>query len=413
VTRGYWSLSDWTDLGALAVLVLGLPCAALLAFVGIAYRENPKAPWWIAAFLLAALGLKAIGSYAEAAMAEEERSISPAKRRPSPEVEAELDALVTWKVPEPLLPYNRMQAADGFWMSSSHLNPQSRAFGEVPFRCVQQKDHLPKESPAAQRSFAKFLAYFDATNNKESISEEEEKERIRLIEAAIKAGSWRAELSYWLWVDITGYRGDLERSHRVVAELLRMAEGRNPAIVAAAAARIWDDNNQQPPLNDLLRSGLERGSPQVMTDVGGRLAVNVPEHRARGLAMLRCAADQGDVDAYHPLGLTARLVGRWVDAHRIFELGANQGCRRCAQELEPKALQAPGFPGTRGDFNGATPEINRLNAFYAAQYFWQITGLSELRQPAPPSIQLHLSDVQVMGLIGLRMKETGLKPAPR
>lgn len=57
-TRGYWDLSDWTVLGALAVLGLGVPCAALLAFTGIAYRTNPKSVWWIAAVLLGTLGLK-------------------------------------------------------------------------------------------------------------------------------------------------------------------------------------------------------------------------------------------------------------------------------------------------------------------------------------------------------------------
>jgi hypothetical protein len=295
---------------------------------------------------------------------------------------------------------------------SSQVFPDTSAFGAAPFHCVQQKDHLPKESQAARRAFAKFLAYFDETNDA-GLSEDEEKQRLRLIQAAIKAGSWRAELSYWLWVANTGPRGDLERSRRVSAELLRMAQGRNPAIVAAAAAQIHDDADGQPTLNSLLRSGLERGSPQVMTSVGGRLAINVPKHRARGLAMLRCAAEQGDVEAYHPLGLTARLEGRWVDAYRIFELGANQGCTRCAEVLGPIAMMRLGVPGSPRDPTGHTPEISSLSAFYAAQFFWQITGLTDLRQLAPPSLQVNLGHEQIMGLIGLEMKESGLKPAPR
>ena len=57
---GYWHLSDWTVVGALAVLVLGPGCAVLLAIVGMTYRHNPKALWWVAAFLLGWLGLQAI-----------------------------------------------------------------------------------------------------------------------------------------------------------------------------------------------------------------------------------------------------------------------------------------------------------------------------------------------------------------
>jgi hypothetical protein len=379
-THGYWDLSDWTVLGALAVLVLGVPCVAMLAFTGMAYRANPKAPWWIAAFLLGVLGLKAIGWYRDVVVAEEESLGSPDERQTSPEVAAALDTLVTWKVPESLQRYNRMQVSRDYRASSSPLDPQSMAFGEAPFRCVQQKDHLPKESPAAERAFAKFLAYFDETNG-ENISDDDQKQRIRLINAAIKAGSWRAELSYWLWV-ATGPR-DVQRSRRVAAELLRMAEGRNPVIVAAAAALIEDYDEGRPTVNGLLRSGMERGSPQVMTDVGGRLAVSVLEHRARGLAMLRCAADQGDVEAYHPLGETARREGRWVDAYRIFELGVNQGCRGCVQELERLAMLEPGFSGRSYMLSGTVPEINRVTAFYVKQFFWQLTGLSELRQPAP------------------------------
>lgn len=413
VRPGYWHLSDWMGLGAIAVLLLGVPCAALLAIVGLAHQHDARAPWWIAAFLLGALALKAIGWYREAAGSEQtEGHDALPHHQTSPEVAAELDALVSWKVPETLLPYNRMQASQGFWMPTSQVFPDTSAFGAAPFHCVQQKDHLPKESQAAQRAFAKFLAYFDETNDAD-LSDDEEKKRLRLIQAAIKAGSWRAELSYWLWVANTGMRGDLERSRRVSAELLRMAQGRNPAIVAAAAAQVHDDADGQPTLNSLLRSGLERGSPQVMTSVGGRLAINVPKHRARGLAMLRCAAEQGDVEAYHPLGLAARLEGRWVDAYRIFELGANQGCTRCAEALGPLARMRLGFPGSPHDPTGHTPEISSLSAFYTAQFFWQITGLTDLRRLAPPSIQVNLGHEQVMGLIGLEMKESGLKPAPR
>lgn len=410
VTRGYWNLSDWAGLGALAVLVLGLPCAALLAFVGVAYRHNPKAPWWIAAFLLGALGLKAIGWYRDATMAEQESYGPLAERHTSPEVVAQLDALVTWKVPESLLRYNRMLVTQDYRASSSPLDRQSMAFGEVPFDCVQQKDHLPKESPAAQRAFDKFLAYYDEAT-REDISAEEQKERLRLFEAAIKAGSWRARLT-----DLLGqvYRNrDRKESLRLQAELLRMAEGQNPVIVAAAAARIEDYADGRPTLDGLLRTGIERGSPQVMTDIGGRLAVNVLEHRARGLAMLRCAADQGGVEAYHPLAETARREGRWVDAYRIFEMGANQGCMPCMEELEALALLNPGFSGGRYDTEGEVPAINQLRSFYGQQFLWRLTGLMELRRPAPQSIQLQLSDEEVRGLIELEMKESRQKPAPR
>lgn len=60
---GYWDLSDWTIVGALALLVLGPGCAVLLAIVGVTYRHNPKALWWVAASLLGWLGLKAIEWY--------------------------------------------------------------------------------------------------------------------------------------------------------------------------------------------------------------------------------------------------------------------------------------------------------------------------------------------------------------
>ena len=416
-TRGHWDLPDWTALGALAVLVLGVPCAALLAFTGVVYRSHPKAALWITAFLLGILVLKVFGWHLVALVGKKfadrsESSVPPIDHQTAPDVAAELDALVTWTVPEPLRPYNRMQAAEGSWFTSSLLAMQPRSYGEAPFLCIQQKDHLPEEAPAAKRAFAKFLAYFDETNH-DDISAEEEKERLRLINAAIKARSWRAELSYWLWVANTGMRGDLERSRQVTGELLRMAEDRsNPVIVAAAAARIEDREEGSPTQNGLLRSGLEQGSAQVMTELGGRLAVNGLEYRARGLAMLRCAAGQGDVEAYHPLGLTARLEGRWVDAYRIFELGANQGCRPCAEELASLALLKADFSGNRDDPRGADPEINRLASFYARQFFWQITGLIELKQPAPPSIQLQLSDAQIMGLIGQEMKRSGLKLAP-
>jgi hypothetical protein len=408
VTRGYWDLSDWTGLGALAVLVLGLPCAALLAFVGIAYQHNPRAPWWIAAFLLGLLGLKAVGWYREVAAAEEESRGRVAEHHTSPEVRAELDALVTWTVPESLQRYNGMEVTEDSLATSATLDAQTIAFGQAPFRCVQQQDHLPNESAAAQQAFAEFLAYSNKTT-KPDITVEEKRERLRLITAAIKAGSWRAKLTDLLWQAKWG--ASPEESRQLAAELRRMADSGNPAAIAAVVSTIEDPADGQRIRNALMRSGMALGNPQILTTVGHQLATNTLEHRARGLAMLRCAADQGEVNAHHSMGLTASQEGRWVDAYRIFELGANQGCARCMESLENLAILKHGLALQRDRISGRALEIQQLVAFYNQQLCWQLTGLSEVRRPAPQSIQLHLSNEQIEGLIRLKMKQSGLKPA--
>lgn len=333
------------------------------------------------------------------------------EHRTAPDVRKALDALVSWTVPAALQRYNRIQVTPSFAVQGSGAGSLEEELAGQPFACTQQLKGLPQDTVAAQKAFGSFMDSFERTANA-GISAGEMKERLRLLEHAIQAGSWRARFSDLLWRMKTDSR-DPVAAQQMSKELLDMVDQHNPAAVYIADAWIYAGEFDQTAHRTLIRLGVKLGNPQVISQMGHRLATGTLQHRARGIAMLRCAADQGDPDAYYSLGLVASQEGRMFDAYRLFEQGGNLGCDSCFGRLEELALRQPGFLWGRDTTVGAVPAVKSLQDFYEGQFFWKLTKLPELRRQAPAFLQLRLTDDDIVGLAEGSRARAGLDFQPR
>lgn len=325
----------------------------------------------------------------------------------APDVQKELDAVVTWTVPPALQRYNRIQVTKDFVVQGSDADKLQQELAQKPFACAQQQERLPKDSAAAQQAFKRFMDYSDRTDDSQ-VTDEHMRERLRLLEVAIEAGSWRARFSDLMWRMKTDSR-DPEAARQMVKELMDMVDQHNPAAIYIADAWVYVGAVDQTGHQQLVRLGVALGNPQLIGQVGHRLATGTLAYRARGIAMLRCAVQQGHPDAYYSLGLVASQEGRMFDAYRIFEQGGNLGCDRCFERLEYLALRQPGFSHGRDSTVGAVPAVKALQDFYERQFFWDLTKLPELRRQAPLALQLRLSDDEIVGLAEHSRARAGLK----
>ena len=156
----------------------------------------------------------------------------------------------------------------------------------------------------------------------------------------------------------------------------------------------------------LLKAAIERGTPNTMADVGYNLGTHDLELRPMAKQMLDCAAAQGHAEAYDGIGQVAWHEGRWIDAYRAWAKGANLGCERCLGKVEELLTLRPGYKVADGTYD-VDPKFKALRAFYAKQFFYEITELTELRSTAPPALQVTVSDASIVQLIKSRLARYG------
>ncbi len=297
--------------------------------------------------------------------------------------------------------YNSLRLSDSARLYSVD-NGEAAAFAGYSFVCRQQADHVPAESDEARAAFARFVA--DMRAHPEPTAEDR-KRRLEYLQQAIALGSWRARYfnaNWVLWLD-----PNTDEARQQFDELWAMAGDGNPA--AHHSVLRWTNGMYEdlPQRMRILRAAIERGNPQALSTLGHSFGTRTENLRAMGVKMLECAAAQGDADAYEGLGTIAWLEGRWVDAYRTWQTGANQGCGDCLDHLEDIGLTRPDYTPERGT-RGSDSRISALRQHYESQLLFTISELSELREPAPQSMWVHWSDEQLVAVIKARIQLYGV-----
>ena len=281
-------------------------------------------------------------------------------------------------------------------------NGDIAGFRDFKFECRQQQKYSNPESPEAKAALENFLAYFAAHP---SPTDAQKTERLALLEAAVKAGSWRADYIDITW-GIWDNRGRPRDAQPFADRLHKMAHAGTP--IAVHSLLRWTNGQYQDRKYRmlLLKAAIERGNPNTMSNVGYSLGTHDLELRPMAKQMLDCAAAQGDADAYNGIGAIASLEGRLIDAYRAWAKGANLGCDTCLRQIEDLVLLRPGHKISDGT-SDVDPKFKALRAFYAKQFIYEITELTDLRITAPTALQVTVSDASIVQLIKLRQARYG------
>jgi hypothetical protein len=303
---------------------------------------------------------------------------------------------------EDLRKYNHVRLSREEQFVDATDNGDIAGFRDFRFDCRQQQNYSYRESPEAKAAVEKFLAY---VTEHPSPSDPQKTERLALLEAAIKAGSWRADyidITWGIWEN----RGRPQDAQPFADRLQKMAHEGLP--IAVHSLLRWTNgqyrNREYRML--LLKAAIERGNPNTMSDVGYNLGTHDLKLRPMAKQMLECAAGQGHADAYDGIGQIAWHEGRWIDAYRSWVKGANLGCEDCLGRIEDMVLLRPGHDIEEGTYD-VDPKFKALRAFYAGQLIYEITELTELRIPAPAALQVTVSDASIVELIKLRLARHG------
>ncbi len=281
-------------------------------------------------------------------------------------------------------------------------NGEAAAFEGYDFVCRRQADHVPKESPAAVEAFQRFV---DQVRSHPEPDDAERQRRMDLLNRAIAVGSWRARFYNAMWV--IWLDPSTAEAREQFEQVSLMADEGNPAALHAILRWTNGMHDDLPQRIRLLKAAIERGNPQTMSTMGFDLGTRTRNLRPMGAKMLECAASQGDAEAYEGLGRIAWLEGRWVDAYRAWQTGANIGCADCLDHMEDIGLTRPDYTPEQGT-RGQDPQITALRGHYESQSLYEISELIELREPAPPDLRVHWSDAQLVAVIKARIRMFGL-----
>lgn len=304
------------------------------------------------------------------------------------------------------------------------------------FICTKVEDHTPQENEMAARAFDEFMTYSLIGEKDENFwSETAHRQlRVKLLEAAVKAGSWRGDYVDALW------SSKFERKPEVLAELserVRHLAATVPMAMYRYGKSLWPYQNSD--MYYLMDAAIDRGSPHAMTYVSGNILVRSNELRPLAKAMLECAASQGHTEAYDGLGTLADMEGRRLDAYRLWAKGVNEGCEKCIAKMEMIKLARANTPAKLEakrqlleklqladpssaekyreelqylnfqDIQMQIPELEQLKKFYSDNFLYQVTELPESRlRPSgdlifyPSAAELLLLLQVEAGLVGER-----------
>jgi hypothetical protein len=280
------------------------------------------------------------------------------------------------------------------------------AFSNYKFKCERQEDFSPKESANGAAKLKEFMAY--ASAHPASTCKEKIK-CLALLKAAAKAGSWRADYIDLIW-DISDNRSNQKALQSLEARLDNFA-GQGTPIALYGYVRSHEDMPMEE-MYRLLKVAIDRGSPQAMVQVGFDLGMRTLTLRPMAKEMLACAKSQQEPGAYGVLGKIAWTEGRWIDAYRLWEEGANLGCEDCIDKMKEfgaltRELTVTGEirDSTTRQSNDILNSLQRLDAlkdFYSKQFLYEITDMTELLVTAPTDMAFHVSDEQIVALIRKR-----------
>lgn len=297
--------------------------------------------------------------------------------------------------------YNHLKLSPEAQVTEATDNGELAAFSDYTFACSRQDDHLPDETPAAREAFERFVTEFEAHPTP---TVEDKRRRLDLLKRAIAAHSWRAEYLDAVW-GVWDNRSMPKEAQPFMGRLAKLADEGNP--LAFHALLTWTNGmyEDMPRRVRWLKTGIEGGNPQILSNIGYNLGTHSIALRPMAVRMLECAAAQGEASAYNGIGRIAWQEGRWVDAYRAWERGANLGCEDCAGQFTGMDMLAPlGEEASRS----VSDTLAILRAHYDDQFLFQISHLMSLHDTAPEVMQLHLSDAQIIAIIKGRIARYGL-----
>ncbi len=302
---------------------------------------------------------------------------------------------------EELHRYNALQLSESAQLYGAD-NGEAEALAGYAFTCHRQADHVPAETAAAKASFQRFV---DEVRSHPEPGKDDRQRRMELLNAAIAAGSWRAtyfDANWVIWLDTRS-----PEAREQFDKLWTMAQDGNTAALHGVLR--WTNGMYEdlPQRIRILKAAIERGNPQTLSTLGLDLGTRTRKLRPMGIKMLECAAAQGDADAYEGLGRIAWLEGRWVDAYRTWQTGANLGCADCLTQMEDSVLTQPDFSLETGTY-GRDSQIAALRNHYESQFLFEISELIELRETAAPKMWLQWTDQQLLAVIKARILIYGL-----
>lgn len=324
----------------------------------------------------------------------------------------------------PLEDFNHMPSSQPPVVSTD-ADLVSRFSGKA-FVCNKVEDHTPPESETAAQAFDAFMAYALIGEQDENFwSEEAHRQRRQaLLEAAVKAGSWRAE-----YVDVLGslrFERKPEAVNELSARLQKLATS-VPMAMYRYGKFLWPYQNSD--MYYLEDAAIDRGSPHAMTYVSNTILVRAKELFPLARSMLECAASQGHAQAYEGLGKLAYREGRRLDAYRLWTKGVNEGCEDCIENLQALTQARANTPEKRErkrqlleklksadpssaekygeelaylrfqDIQMQIPELERLKKFYADNFLYEVTELPEFRRRPSGDLRFYPSDPELLLLL--------------
>lgn len=302
-----------------------------------------------------------------------------------------------------LIRYNRLQLSAEARVADNTDNGEIEAFRGYQFKCQKEADFQDEETQEAKTRFDRFLQY---AAQHDSPDAQQKQERLSLLQAAMAAGSWRADyldVIWGLWAN-RGRPGEF----KPFADRL-YAHARSGLPIAVLAIVEWSGGMYEdiPQRTTLLKAAIERGNPNAMASVGYNLGTHDLALRPMAKQMLDCAAAQGEPSAYDGIARLAWHEGRWVDAQRAWIKGANLGCEPCLQQVESGIAMRPGHRVSDGTYNTDAP-YKALRTFYGNQFFYGITHMNSFRVTAPAALHIQVSDEQIIETIKARIAAYGL-----
>lgn len=292
-------------------------------------------------------------------------------------------------------------------------NPSlTKPFQGKNFICRDEVSFTPKEEAAASAAFSKFVEYVSRTDKVEDSAHK--KERENLLDAAIKAGSWKARYLDSVWSFRFPKVGDSKEN--AFARLVEIA-GQGIPIAAYKLGSYFgrqDDN-----MYYWFDAAIDRGSVNAMTSVGSTIVVQSKALRPIGKLMLECAVSKKHADAYNALGMLAHMEGRRLDAYRLWINGVNEGCKECFKHVEivaraqsyisnnsiassrDKKLSLHFFENDSTS-EEKSPALELIKKFYSVSWFYEISELSDFYRRLPKQMEFHPDDVALF--LALKME---------
>lgn len=269
------------------------------------------------------------------------------------------------------------------------------------FVCRKAPDYTPKETQTAAQRFAELITFSNTGDQERDfwLDAANKQKRESLLTSALNAGSWKAAYLDSLWT--IRFPRDAEAAQKASSKLRELAGQGIPIVVFKYSTFHFGRDGATH--YRLLAEAIERGSPDAMALVGSTIVTQSKALRPLAKPMLECAVSQGNADAYKALGMLADMEGRRLDAYRLWERGANQGCGGCIQRLENIAKVRPGYKVST-PFGDLMPELVAIRRFYGSNFFHDLSHLPDFERPLPEELAFRPSDAELLKLLELEQQ---------